>query len=88
MSVGDRVQEEVVKRNDYNETEVDNMFTRGRNRKKVRQRNDDEEKEAETPAAASTAQPPPVKRRKYKFTRSPLAQENAAVQQDSSLMSV
>ena len=26
VSVGDRVQEEVVKRNDYNETEVDNMF--------------------------------------------------------------
>ena len=63
VSVGDRVQEEVVKRNDYKETEVDNMFTRGRNRKKVRQMNDDEDKEAETPAH--------------------LAQENAAVRQDS-----
>ena len=38
---------------------VDNMFTKERNRKKVRQRNDDEEKEAGTPATASSAQPPP-----------------------------
>ena len=86
VSVGDRVQEEVVKRNEYDETEVDNMFARGRNKKKVRQRNDDDEKEAETPATASNAQPPPIKRRKYKFKRSPLAQENSTVQQDSSLM--
>ena len=63
VSVGNRVQEEVVKRNDYNETEVDSMFTRGRDKKKVRQRNDDdEEREAETPATASNVQPPPIKR--------------------------
>ena len=78
VSVGDRVQEEVVKKNDYNETDVDSILTRERNRKKVRQRIDDEDREAETPAAASNAQPPPIKRRKYKFKRSPLQQFNSS----------
>ena len=52
----------------------------------MRQRNDDEDREAETPAAAPNAQPPPIKRRKYKFKRHQLTQENATVQQDSRLM--
>ena len=60
------------------------MFTKGRNKKKVRQRND-EEKETETPATASNVQPP-IKRRKYKFTRSNLVQETPTVKNDSRLM--
>ena len=67
VSVGDRVQEEIVRKADYNPADVDKILAAERGRKKVRHRTDDDEDtdgEAETPPTASVTQPP--KRRKYK----------------------
>ena len=47
----------MVKKNDYNETEVDSILTRERNRKKVRQRIDDEDREADLLSLALSGSP-------------------------------
>ena len=72
MSVGDRVQEEIVRKTDYNPADVDNILAKERCRKKVRHRTDDDEDKdggADTPTTASVAEPPLNKRRKYKPQR-------------------
>ena len=68
VSVGDRVQEEIVRRADYNPADVDKILAAERGKKKVRHRTDDDEEkdeEVET-STASVVQPPLNKRRKYK----------------------
>merc|ERR1740123_2594395 len=70
VSVGDRVQEEIVRKADYNPADVDKILASERCKKKVRHRTDDDEDkdgEAENPTTASVAQP--HKRRKYKIQK-------------------
>ena len=72
VSVGDRVQEEIVRKTDYNTADVDNILSKERCRKKVRYRTDDDEDKdggADTPTTAPAAEPPLNKRRKYKPQR-------------------